>query len=175
MNKGLEVIEAFWLYGLPLDKIEVLVHPQSIIHSMVEFIDHSVKAQLGIPDMRIPIQYALTYPERLDLDVPQADFVKIGRLDFEPPDLKKFPCLQLAFDAIAAGKTFPAALNAANEVAVEAFLEERIGFMGIPAVIEEILDTHSPLIPDNLEDYLAVDEAVRKQAKELINLKQFKG
>jgi 1-deoxy-D-xylulose-5-phosphate reductoisomerase len=162
------------LYGLPLEKIEVVVHPQSIIHSMVEFIDHSVKAQLGIPDMRIPIQYALTYPERLTLDVPRADFREISRLDFEPPDMEKFPCLRLAFEAISAGKTFPAVLNAANEVAVEAFLNDKIRFTVIPEIIEEILDAHSPLVPDSLEDYLAVDTSARSQAMDLINLKQLK-
>ncbi len=174
MNKGLEVIEAYWLYGLPTEKIEILIHPQSIIHSMVEFVDHSVKAQLGIPDMRIPILYALTYPDRLPLDVPPVDFHRIKRLEFEPPDYEKFPCLGLAFQAISEGKTYPAAMNAANEIAVEAFLQKTIRFTEIPQIIESVLDQHQPQIAENLEDYLAVDLAAREMAKELIKLKQNK-
>ena len=172
MNKGLEIIEAFWLYDLPLDKIEVLVHPQSVIHSMVEFWDRSVKAQLGLPDMRIPIQYALSYPERLDLDVPEADFTKIGRLDFEPPDPERFPCLRLAFEAISSGNTYPAALNAANEAAVEAFLKNMIKFTDIPVIVEEILRMHKPLTAGTLENFITVDAQTRKEAGHLIKLKQ---
>ena len=126
MNKGLEVIEAHWLFDVSLDKIEVLVHPQSIVHSLVEFIDGSVVAQLGIPDMRIPIQYALSFPHRFQLDVPVMDFTKITSLTFSMPDLERFPCLKLAYDALESGKTYPAVLNAANEVAVAAFLENRL-------------------------------------------------
>jgi 1-deoxy-D-xylulose-5-phosphate reductoisomerase len=172
MNKGLEIIEAFWLYGLPLNKIEVLVHPQSVIHSMVEFKDRSVKAQLGLPDMRIPIQYALSYPERLDLDVPEADFTKIGRLDFEPPDPERFPCLRLASEAISSGDTYPAALNAANEVAVEAFLKKMIKFTDIPVIVEEILRMHKPLTAGTLENFITVDAQTREEAGHLIKLKQ---
>ena len=139
MNKGLEVIEAHWLFNAPPERIEVVVHRQSVIHSMVEYIDGSVLAQLGNPDMRTPIAYGLGYPERLASGVETLDLLKVGRFDFEAPDLVRFPCLRLAFDALAHGGTAPAVLNAANEVAVAAFLENKIGFMDIPRLIESVL------------------------------------
>ncbi|PID73477.1 MAG: 1-deoxy-D-xylulose-5-phosphate reductoisomerase [Desulfobacterales bacterium] len=140
MNKGLEVIEARWLFDLCPEEIEVVVHPQSIIHSMAKFRDGSVIAQLGIPDMRGAIAYALSYPGRLPLDLPAPDFTALGRLDFEPPDRERFPCLGLAFEALAAGGVMPAVLNAANEVAVDAFLHRRIPFTGIADLVREALD-----------------------------------
>ncbi|MDH3802988.1 MAG: 1-deoxy-D-xylulose-5-phosphate reductoisomerase, partial [Deltaproteobacteria bacterium] len=135
MNKGLEVIEAKWLFDVPVEKIDVHVHPQSIVHSMVEYIDGSVIAQMGIPDMRIPIAYALAYPERLELGLPRLDFFTVQTLTFQEPDLNRFPCLKLAFAACKAGGTMPAVLNAANEVAVQAFLDNRIPFSGIPRLV----------------------------------------
>ena len=144
MNKGLEVIEAHWLFNADPDEIEVVVHPQSLIHSMVEYIDGSVLAQLGNPDMRTPIAYALGYPERLMSGVSSLDFFKIGRLDFEAPDTNKFPCLRLAFEALKLGGNAPAILNAANEIAVKAFIDEKIRFVDIPVLIEYVID-HSKI------------------------------
>jgi 1-deoxy-D-xylulose-5-phosphate reductoisomerase len=140
MNKGLEVIEAHWLFGLPKNKIDVLIHPQSIIHSLVEFIDGSIKAQLSIPDMKFPIQYALTFPARMENDFPKTDFSKIGTLNFLEPDFDKFECLQLAFDALNDGGLAPCILNAANEIAVDKFLKGQIKFSKIPAIINKALD-----------------------------------
>lgn len=140
MNKGLEVIEAHWLFNASADQIDVVVHPQSVIHSMVEYSDGSVLAQLGNPDMRTPIAYGLGFPNRLESGVSSLDLIKIGRLDFLPPDFERFPCLRLAYDALIASGTAPAILNAANEIAVEAFLADRIGFMDIPLMIESVLD-----------------------------------
>jgi 1-deoxy-D-xylulose-5-phosphate reductoisomerase len=145
MNKGLEVIEAHWLFGLPAERIEVIVHPQSIIHSMVEFMDGSVKAQLGIPDMKLPIQYALTYPERPPSAFQRVDFAALGQLTFQSPDMERFPCLSLAFRAMREGGTTPAVLNAANESAVQLFLEGRIGFTAIPELIAHAMD----MLPSN--------------------------
>jgi 1-deoxy-D-xylulose-5-phosphate reductoisomerase len=142
MNKGLEVIEAHHLFQLPVEQVQVVVHPQSIIHSMVEFYDGSVLAQLGIPDMRIPISYALAYPERLPNTLPSLNLFDIQTLNFYPPDFQRFPCLQLAFEAARSGGTMPAVLNAANEVAVQAFLDEIIGFLDIPAIIEATMTQH---------------------------------
>jgi 1-deoxy-D-xylulose-5-phosphate reductoisomerase len=144
MNKGLEVIEAHHLFQVPAAQVQVVVHPQSIIHSMVEFNDGSVLAQLGIPDMRIPISYALAYPERLPNTFPSLNLFDIQTLSFYPPDFQRFPCLQLAFDAARAGGTMPAVLNAANEVAVQAFLDETIAFLDIPTVIEATMAQHAP-------------------------------
>lgn len=144
MNKGLEVIEAHHLFQVPVDQVQVVVHPQSIIHSMVEFHDGSVLAQLGIPDMRIPISYALAYPERLPNALPPLNLFDIQTLHFYPPDFQRFPCLQLAFEAARAGGTVPAVLNAANEVAVQAFLDETIAFLDIPTVIEATMAQHTP-------------------------------
>jgi 1-deoxy-D-xylulose-5-phosphate reductoisomerase len=172
MNKGLEVIEAFWLYKVALEKISVLIHPQSIIHSMVEFEDNSIKAQLGVPDMRIPIQYALSYPKRYPLNIQQIDFIEFQSLTFEKPDLDKFPCLGLAYQALKQGKTYPAALNASNEEAVSAFLNKKIKFTEIPMVIEEVLDKHSANSDTEIENYLSVDHEARKFANELIKKKQ---
>jgi 1-deoxy-D-xylulose-5-phosphate reductoisomerase len=144
MNKGLEVIEAHHLFCVPVDQVQVVVHPQSIVHSMVEFHDGSVLAQLGIPDMRVPISYALAYPERLPNALPSLDLFTVQSLDFYPPDLHRFPCLRLAFEAASEGGTMPAVLNAANEVAVQAFLDETIAFSDIPAVIETAMSKHAP-------------------------------
>ncbi len=155
MNKGLEVIEAHWLFGLPPERIEVIVHPQSIIHSMVEFVDGSVKAQLGIPDMKIPIQYALTYPERPPSVFKRIDFADLGQLTFQNPDMENFPCLALAYRALQQGGTAPTVLNAANEAAVQLFLEERISFPAIPEIIAEALLS----VPH--DDLLTLDTIVR--------------
>jgi 1-deoxy-D-xylulose-5-phosphate reductoisomerase len=171
MNKGLEVIEAHWLYEIPVGNIEVVIHPMSIIHSMIEFEDHSIKAQLGIPDMRIPIQYALTYPQRYQLEVPRMDFNKINTLTFEKPDFEKFPCLKLAYKSIRRGKTVPAVLNAANEIAVEAFLNRKIRFTEIATIIEKTMDGHTPVNAETLEDYLRIDKEARIEAERLINRK----
>jgi 1-deoxy-D-xylulose-5-phosphate reductoisomerase len=172
MNKGLEVIEAHWLYGVTLDKIEVVIHPQSIIHSMVEFEDNSIKAQLGLPDMRLPIQYALSYPERFVLNIEQLDFGRNIELSFEVPDHEKFPCLKLAHDALNKGKTYPAVLNAANEVAVDAFLKEKIKFIEIPQIIDEVLYRHDPVNPKSFDDYLYADKNGRDIALSIVNGKK---
>jgi 1-deoxy-D-xylulose-5-phosphate reductoisomerase len=168
MNKGLEVIEAHWLFGLPAEKIEVLIHPQSIIHSMVEFIDGSLKAQLGLPDMKIPIQYALTYPHRSSLNGGRVNFAKLATMSFFEPDRSKFKCLQLACDALSLGGTAPAAMNAANEVAVEAFLSRKIKFGQIPAIIERSLSSHKVTHNPDLDDILEADRATRQFSGTLI-------
>lgn len=165
MNKGLEVIEAHWLFNAAPDQIDVVVHPQSIIHSMVEYNDGSVLAQLGNPDMRTPIAYGLGYPDRLTNGVSSLDLLKIGRLDFSAPDQIRFPCLRLAFDALKAGGTAPAILNAANEVAVEAFLAERIGFMDIPCIIESVLSASNIEGVTSIEQLVSVDSNARVTAK----------
>jgi 1-deoxy-D-xylulose-5-phosphate reductoisomerase len=167
MNKGLEVIEAHWLFGMDADRIDVVVHPQSVVHSMVEFTDGSILAQLGVTDMRLPIQYAFAYPERWAAPVPPLDLVRAGRLDFEAPDLVRFPCLALAFRALRAGGGVPIVLNAANEVAVSAFLEHRLGFAGIPAVIRGVMDAYEAAGTNavtGLEDVRAVDRWAREAA-----------
>jgi 1-deoxy-D-xylulose-5-phosphate reductoisomerase len=164
MNKGLEVIEAHWLFGVSADQIEVLVHPQSIVHSLVELIDGSVIAQLGVTDMRLPIQYACSYPERWEAALPSLDLVKAARLDFSAPDQGRFPCLALAYSALRTGGTLPVVLNAANEVAVESFLEGRLGFTGIPRVIEETMAAHSPRPVDSIAVVRAVDTWARECA-----------
>ncbi len=169
MNKGLEVIEAHWLFGLPADKIEVVIHPQSIIHSMVEFIDGSVKAQLGIPDMKIPIQYALTYPERALSKFVRIDFPKLKEMTFFEPDLDRFRCLQLAFDALHTGGTMPAALNAANEIAVERFLDGTISFLQIPETICRTMEQHTSKSSPTLEDIIEADSSARTFAKSICN------
>src|SRR4030095_3150511 len=140
MNKGLEVIEARWLFDLPPEKIDIMVHPQSVVHSMVEFVDGSIMAQLGTADMRTPIQYALTYPERLPSPVAGLDWAAVSQLEFMPTDRRKFPCISLAYQAIHAGGTMPAVLNAADEVAVGAFLDRKIAFSDIPKVIEKTVN-----------------------------------
>lgn len=162
MNKGLEVIEAHWMFGLEADRLEVLVHPQSIIHSMVAFRDGSTKAQLGCPDMKVPIQYALSYPERWAAPHERLDWSRVGRLDFEPPDLVKFPCLRLAFEALRVGGTAPAVLNAANEQAVALFLDEQITFLDIPRLIEEALEALAEPVQPILESLVHADQAARR-------------
>jgi len=158
MNKGLEVIEAHWLFSMPYDRVDVLIHPQSIIHSMVEFVDGSIKAQLSYPDMRLPIQYALSYPERLpNPGLPRIDWSLVKSLDFEPPDYDKFPCLRLAIEAGKQGGTYPAVLCAVDEVAVELFLAERIRFMDIAGAIERTLEQHQPISKPGLEEIEAAD------------------
>ncbi|MEN6437473.1 MAG: 1-deoxy-D-xylulose-5-phosphate reductoisomerase [Syntrophobacter sp.] len=169
MNKGLEVIEARWLFGVELEDISVHIHPESIIHSMVEYVDGSIIAQMGIPDMKIPIAYALAYPERLPLACPRLDLFQLQKLSFYPPDMVKFPCLQLAYDASRVGSTMPSVLNAANEVAVNSFLEGSIGFMDIPDIIRKVMNAHepAPAIPD-LESILAADSWARTEARKYI-------
>lgn len=164
MNKGLEVIEAHWLFGAPADQIEVVIHPQSVIHSMVSYVDGSVLAQLGNPDMRTPIAHALAYPDRIASGVAQLDLTQMAALQFFPPDFTRFPCLALAFDALRAGGTAPALLNAANEVAVDAFLERRISFRDIDRVIRHALDAveHGPA--PSIEAVLAQDARAREAA-----------
>ncbi len=161
MNKGLEVIEARWLFDLPPDRIEVLIHRQSIVHAMVEFSDRSVMAQMALPDMRIPIAYALFHPERASLPLPPLDLAKIGTLTFEPVSPKSFPLLGCAYAALAAGGTAPAVLNAANEQAVAAFLAGKIGFLDIHTVVQKTLDAHLPTPSATLEDILAADQWAR--------------
>jgi len=161
MNKGLEVIEAHWLFGAPLEKIQVVVHPQSVIHSMVEYHDGSVVAQLGAPDMRTPIACALAWPERIEAGVVPLDFTTLGSLQFERVDLARFPCVRLATEAIRRGGTAPAILNAANEIAVEAFLAGRLGFTGIPDVIEKVLGESAVEPLKSLDQVYAVDVEAR--------------
>ncbi len=166
MNKGLEVIEARWLFDLRPSEISVVIHPQSIIHSMVEYVDGSVLAQMGIPDMAVPISYILAYPERLNMEhLPPLDLPKVGKLEFFEPDARKFFCLALAYRALEAGGTVPAALNAANEVAVEAFLAERIGFGDIPDMLDAVLDAHQARAAEELEDVLEADRWARAEAQ----------
>jgi 1-deoxy-D-xylulose-5-phosphate reductoisomerase len=169
MNKGLEVIEARWLFNLTADQIDVVVHPQSVVHSMVSFKDGTVLAQLGLPDMRAAISYALSYPERLSLNLPSPDFPGIGALTFEAPNLQKFPCLTLAFDAVNTGGTLPAVLNAANEVAVAAFLDSIIPFTEIPTVIRKAMDQHTVVHAPSLSDILDADQWARRQAEAIIS------
>ncbi len=167
INKGLEVIEAHWFFGLPIDKIKVLIHPQSIIHSMVEFVDGSIKAQLGVPDMKIPIQYALTYPDRTPANYGQVDFAKLAKMTFLEPDLEKFECLKIAYEVAKAGGTYPVVLNAANEVAVELFLNRKIKFTKIPEIIKRAIDAHKPKFNPELEDIFKIDFETRKFVKNL--------
>ncbi|MEZ8221697.1 1-deoxy-D-xylulose 5-phosphate reductoisomerase [Candidatus Fervidibacteria bacterium JGI MDM2 JNZ-1-D12] len=169
MNKGLEIIEARWLFGIPPERIDVVVHPQSIIHSLVEFVDGSVKAQLSLPDMRLPIQYALLYPERHPCPIQRLDLTKVGTLTFEPPDETRFPCLRLAKLAAQIGGTMPAVMNAADEIAVNAFLQRQIGFMDIPAIVEAVMECHRPIPTPDLNTVWEVDEWARKMATDLVN------
>jgi len=168
MNKGLEVIEARWLFDVPAAKIDVNIHPQSIIHSMVEYIDGCVIAQLGTPDMKAPIAYALSYPERVATGVTPLDLTRFSGLTFFKPDLAKFRCLKLAYDALDSGPSMPAVMNAANEVAVAAFLEGRIGFIAIPRVIEETMSAHGTVSLGTIEDVLHADRWGRNKAAEVI-------
>ena len=169
MNKGLEVIEAHWLFEMPFDNIDVLVHPQSAIHSMVEFADGAIKAQLGAPDMRLPIQYALSYPDRWGNDtLPRLDFSRISRFDFEQPDYDKFPCLRLAVEAGRKGGTYPAALCAADEVAVDMFLAGRIKFMDIALLVDDVLAKHANTTHPSIEDILQADAQAREAVQEAV-------
>jgi 1-deoxy-D-xylulose-5-phosphate reductoisomerase len=165
MNKGLEVIEARWLFGFGADRIDVVVHPESVVHSMIELVDGSVIAQLGVTDMRHAIQYALTYPERHEsAALPPLDLAKLGTLRFESPDTERFPCLSLAYRALRAGGTLPAALNAANEEAVKAFLDGRIRLTDIARVIERVMDAHETRAVSSLDVVLEVDRQARASA-----------
>jgi 1-deoxy-D-xylulose-5-phosphate reductoisomerase len=169
MNKGLELIEAHWLFDAAPEQIQVVIHPQSIIHSMVEYVDGSVLAQLGNPDMRTPIAHALAYPERIECGVTPLDIFKVAQLDFEAPDFSKFPCLGLAYKALASGGSAPAILNAANEVAVEAFLKSRISFTAIPSMIEQVMQVINPKDIFTLEDVLTADSLAREAAYEWLS------
>ncbi|HTE13585.1 MAG TPA: 1-deoxy-D-xylulose-5-phosphate reductoisomerase, partial [Burkholderiales bacterium] len=164
MNKGLEVIEAHWLFGAPAERIEVVVHPESIVHSMVEYVDGSVIAQLGNPDMRTPIAHALAYPERIVNGVNFLDLTAIGALHFEKPDMGRFPCLALAFEALRAGNGAATVLNAANEVAVQRFLEQSLNYADIPRLIEAVLSALQVPPARNLEDVLSLDHDARERA-----------
>ncbi|MEY4495640.1 MAG: hypothetical protein RL744_704 [Pseudomonadota bacterium] len=172
MNKGLEVIEAFWLFGLPLEKIKVLIHPQSVVHSMVRYRDGSVLAQMGQPDMRTPIAYGLAWPERIDAGVAPLNLTQLSGLSFTEPNFAQFPCLSLAFAAAKAGGTAPAVLNAANEVAVAAFLDEGLPYLSIPNVVEHCLNALSPVAADSLEMILDADSLARQTANQFIRALQ---
>ncbi len=171
MNKGLEVLEAVHLFGVAPEAIKVLVHPESVIHSMVEFIDGVILAQLSVPDMRIPIQYAFTFPGRFASSIPGVDFFKIRSLNFEKPDFKKFPCLGLAYQVARKLGTAPAVLNAANEVSVNEFLNNHIGFLSIPRIIERVLECHKNISEPKLDDIMLADVWARRQAMRIINLR----
>ncbi|HEY8412714.1 MAG TPA: 1-deoxy-D-xylulose-5-phosphate reductoisomerase [Pyrinomonadaceae bacterium] len=168
MNKGLEVIEAHWLFGFGPDEIDILVHPESVVHSMIELIDGSVIAQMGITDMRHAIQYALTYPERHSCQLPPLDLTAISRLHFEAPDLERFPCIPLAYRALSEGGTLPAAMNAANEEAVSAFIDQRICLTEIPQVVETVMNDHKTQPARDIETILAADRCARLAASEVI-------
>jgi 1-deoxy-D-xylulose-5-phosphate reductoisomerase len=168
MNKGLEVVEARWLFDIPAAQIEVVVHRESIIHSLVEYADRSVIAQLGLPDMRTPIAYAMNYPERIPLDLPSLDLAEVGTLSFCNPDHDRFPCLGFGYEALRIGGTMPAVLNAANEIAVQAFLDHQIGFLGIPETIRRTMDAHRPTDVVRLEDALRADAWARTKASEIV-------
>jgi 1-deoxy-D-xylulose-5-phosphate reductoisomerase len=168
MNKGLEVIEAHELFGVDYDHIDVVVHPQSVVHSMVEFTDGATIAQLSLPDMRLPIGYALAYPDRINTPFGRIDWTDLGRLDFEPPDLEAFPCLALAFEAGRRGETAPAWLNAANEVAVAAFLSGLISWVSIADVLREVLDRHDGTAAESAEVVIDVDRRARREATSVI-------
>jgi len=168
MNKGLEVIEAKWLFDLDVNQIDVVVHPQSIVHSMVQFVDGSIKAQMGLPDMKLPIQYALTYPERIQSDFPRFNFINHPELTFEAPDLKNFRNLALAFEAIKLGGNIPCVLNAANEVLVSSFLKDRIGFLKMPEIIEKCMNKIAFVKHPSYENLVDTDKESRKLALELI-------
>ena len=162
MNKGFEVIEAFWLFNISLKKIDIVVHPQSLIHSMIEFIDGSIKAQISIPDMRLPILYALSYPERIKLNNMEYDFNLFQRMDFEPADLNKFKCIKLAYDAIKLGGTYPTVLNVSNDIAVRLFLKEKISFIEIPELIDKAMNKHIPINNPSLENILEITKWTEK-------------
>ena len=167
MNKGLEVIEAHWLFGVEGRQIEVVIHPQSVIHSMVELVDGSVIAQLGVTDMRLPIQYAFSYPDRWSAPLPRLDLASAGPLEFEAPDTEAFPCLGLAYRALDAARSLPVVLNAANEVAVARFLDRRLGFTAIPEVIDRTMAGHIPAEVATLAAVRAVDRWAREYSQEI--------
>ncbi len=171
MNKGLEVIEARWLFGVEVDKIEVVVHPRSIVHSMVEYVDGTVIAQMSRPDMRLAIQYALTYPHRCQNSYKRLDLVSMGALEFEKPDTDTFPCLKLAYEALMAGGTMPAVLNGANETAVGMFLESRISFSSIPFIVSGAMESHSAVSSPSLDDIIEADAWARQKARFLAEKK----
>ena len=168
MNKGLEVIEASWLFGIPADRIDIVIHPQSVIHSMVEFSDGSVLAQMGTPDMRTPLAYALAWPERIASGARRLDFVSAGPLTFEAPDRQRFRCLDYAYASLRRGGAASVVLNAANEVAVQAFLEERLPFTEIAPTIEQMLETYDPPPPNDIDDVLCIDREARERARERV-------
>jgi 1-deoxy-D-xylulose-5-phosphate reductoisomerase len=168
MNKGLEVIEACWLYSLPEEEVQVIIHPQSVVHSLVQYRDGSVLAQLGNPDMRTPIAHCLAWPARIDSGVKALDLLAVGHLDFEPPALSRFPCLRLAQEAWHGGGTSATILNAANEVAVQAFLDRRLAFTGIPRIIEATLEKLSPRAADSIDTILDDDRRARDWAAQLV-------
>ncbi|MGA2554223.1 MAG: 1-deoxy-D-xylulose-5-phosphate reductoisomerase, partial [Smithella sp.] len=168
MNKGLEVIEAKWLFNVDISAIDVLIHPQSIVHSMVEFIDGAYLAQMGVPDMKIPIAYALTYPERIINDLPSLNLIKTGNLEFYKPDTKKFPCLDIAYRAGISGGTAPVVLNAADEIAVSAFMDKKIRFVDLPGIIEDVLTLHRVMNNPSLDDILQADSWARRETEKII-------
>ena len=172
MNKGFEVIESKWFFDVELSQIEVVIHPESIIHSMVEFVDGSLLAQLGVADMRLPIQYALTYPDRFPTSVPRLDLSQVGALHMEPVDSEKFPCLQLAYSAAKVGGTLPTVLSSADEVVVQAFLNRQIGFTDIPNYLEEVMTRHDVTSQPMLDDILAADQWARSAAHQLIQTRR---
>ncbi|MBI2658200.1 1-deoxy-D-xylulose-5-phosphate reductoisomerase [Candidatus Woesearchaeota archaeon] len=168
MNKGFEVIEAHWLYDMDYEKIKVIIHPQSIVHSLVEFVDHSVIAQLGLPDMKIPIQYALTYPKRFQNLSAPLDLAKIKALEFSEPDFEKFPCLKFAYEAGAIGGTLPAVMNAANEIAVHAFLGNKIRFLDIQRLVRKLMDGHNLIKSPSLGNILETDKKTKEETSKII-------
>jgi 1-deoxy-D-xylulose-5-phosphate reductoisomerase len=168
MNKGLEVIEAHWFFQVPSERIEVMIHPQGVVHSLVEYVDGSIIAQLSIPDMRIPIAYALSYPQRLTMDLPVLNLHELNHLTFDPPDMEKFPSLKLAYEALETGGTLPAVLNAANEVAVEAFLQGRLSFDWIPRVVASTMQRHKATLLLDVEALLEADQWAKARASEVI-------
>jgi len=174
MNKGLEVIEAHWLFGLAPSQIDVVIHPQSVVHSMVELVDGSIIAQLSVTDMRLPIQYAFSYPERWPAPVPALDLSRAGPLEFEAPDTRAFPCLRLAYRALESAASLPVVLNAANEVAVARFLEGRLGFRAIPLVIERAMNAHQLVEVRTLAEVRAVDQWARQHAEETADAVELK-
>lgn len=168
MNKGLEIIEAKWLFDIDIDRIEIIIHPQSIIHSMVEYLDGSIIAQMAITDMRVPILYALTYPERIDSYLPRLNLIDVSPLSFERPDLNKFPIIEYAYDACRIGKSMPIVLNASNEVAVKYFLKKLIGFMDISAIIRYMLDKHVPVETEDIKKIIEIDNKIKKETEEVV-------
>jgi 1-deoxy-D-xylulose-5-phosphate reductoisomerase len=168
MNKGLEVIEAHWFFQVPPERIEIVIHPQGVVHSLVEYVDSSIIAQLSVPDMRIPISYALSYPKRLATDLPALNLAELNHLTFDPPDFEKFPSLKLAYKALEGGGTLPAVLNAANEVAVEAFIEESVTFTAIPLLIKRVMEEYEVKSAHTIEDILMADHWAREKAKVIL-------